>query len=249
MRCFFGDSAIFMPMPYLLVIICSCFLLASQAAAQQLNRIQSDFSVKSKVKGSEGARLVMGTCYYELGSHQIVYEIKFPTREIWIFKDSIQLVVRNDSLIATKPAQMRVELSTLHLGLTQQLAHYGLKNSPFEVESVHKDKNLTITTWKPPSTMGSKLGKVATSAEDKKLQGVVFYHPKGHILRKQFFKSYILVQGYPFPTEVVDIAYEGAKESLQQTTYSNIKINETPSRNLYTYSPLYVPARPSTTKR
>lgn len=236
-------------MPKYLALWFICCFGTPVSWAQQISRIQSDFSVKSKVKGTDDARLVMGTCYYELGSKQIVYEIKFPVQEIWIFKDSIQLVVRNDSLIATKPAQMKIELSTLHLGLTQHLAHYGLKNSPFTIESVYKDKNLTITTWKPPSQMGSKIGKVATSAEDKKLFGVVFYHPRGRIMRKQLFKNYTQVQGYPFPTEVIDIAYEGSKESLQQTTYSNIKINETPKRNLYTYSPLHVPARKSTARR
>lgn len=238
-----------MSMPYRLLTYILMLLAVSPAMSQQLTRVKTDFSVKTKVKGTEQARLVMGTCYYELGSQQIVYEVKFPVKEIWIFKDSVQLIVRNDTLVSTKPAQMRIELSTLHLALTQQLAHYGLKNSPFSIESVQKDKNMVITTWKPPSTMGAKIGKVATSTEDKKLTGVVFYHPKGQIVRKQLFKSYVQVQGYPFPGEVIDIVYNGAKETLQQTTYSNVKINETSARNLYTYSPLYVPVRKGTTKR
>ena len=232
--------------------ILTCILLLASILsvnAQQIRRVKTDFSVKSKVKGNEQARLVMGTCYYELGSRQIVYEVKFPVKEIWIFKDSMQLIVRNDTLVSTKPAQMRIELSTLHLALTQQLANYGLKNSPFSIESVHKEKNMVITTWKPPSTMGPKIGKVATSTEDKKLVGVVFYHPKGQIMRKQIFKSYLQIQGYPFPSEVIDIVYDGPKETLQQTTYTNIKINEASARNMYTYSPLYVPTRKGTTKR
>ena len=166
-RCFLGDSAIFMLMPYPFFLSILLLLTVLQSEAQQVNRVQTDFSVKYKVKSSEQARLVMGTCYYELGSQQIVYEVKFPVKEVWIFKDSVQLIVRNDTLISTKPAQMRVELSTLHLALTQQLANYGLKNSPFEIESVQKDKNKVITAWKPPRTMGSKIGKVATSVEDK----------------------------------------------------------------------------------
>lgn len=249
MRCFLGDSAIFMSMPYHLFTYIFMLLAVSPAIAQQLTRVKTDFSVKTKVKGTEQARLVMGTCYYELGSQQIVYEVKFPVKEVWIFKDSVQLIVRNDTLVSTKPAQMRIELSTLHLALTQQLANYGLKNSPFEIESVQKDKNLVITTWKPPSSIGPKIGKVATSTEDKKLAGVVFYHPKGHIVRKQFFKAYTLVQGFPFPGEVIDIVNDGAKETYQQTTYTNIKINEASARNMYTYSPLYVPVGKGTTKR
>lgn len=233
-------------------LVLTCLLLFTSILslnAQQISRVKTDFSVKSKVKGNNQARLVMGTCYYELGSKQLVYEVKFPVREIWIFKDSVQLIVRNDSLLRTQPASMRIELSTLHLALTQQLVNYGLKNSPFSIESVHKEKNMVITTWKPPSTLGPKIGKVATSTEDKKLVGVVFYHPKGHIMRKQIFKSYLQIQGYPFPGEVIDIVYDGPKETLQQTTYTNIKINEASARNLYNYSPVYIPARKGTTKR
>jgi hypothetical protein len=236
-----------MPMPYLLALL---FVLHLSVAvkAQQLMRIKSDFSVKTKIKGEPEARLVMGTCYYELGSGQMVYEVRFPEREIWVFRDSVQWIVRNDSLIRIQPSQLRAELSVLHLSLMQQLSHYGLKNSAFTVEDVKTDGKQIITTWKPPGAAAKKIGKVATSNQDKKLVGVIFYHPKGHILRKQFFKNYLQVQGIPFPTEVIDIVYEDKREVWQQTTYTKVVINEAQPGKLYTYAPLYVPASAGTNR-
>jgi hypothetical protein len=219
------------------------------AHGQQTTRLRCDFSVKTKVKDQPAARLVMGTCYYDMSVGRLIYEIKFPEKEKWIFIDSIQWVVRNDSVIEVLPASIRPELSVIHLSMKQELSHYGLKNSSFTATEVKQDKGLVITTWTPPAATAKRIGKVATSTRDKQLKGVIFYHPKGHMLRKQLFNDYLNTQGLLFPKEVIDIVYEDEKEIWQQTTYSNVVINEIKNNHIYNYMPRFIPASKGAAKK
>lgn len=168
----------------------------------------------------------------------MVYEVKFPSKQIWIFTDSLQYIIRNDSLIETLPGSMRPELSVFHLSLKQELSHYGLKNSAFKATEVKVDNGMVITRWEPPAK-NKNIGKLATSVKDKQLEGVVFYHPKGHILRKQFFRKYQSIGGLRIPTEVIDITYDIEREIWQQTSYSKIVVNEQSNLGLYHYKPLH----------
>lgn len=222
------------------------FILATffwvAASGQQISRVRCDFSVKTKVKDKAASKLVLGTCYYDVRIGRLIYDIRFPEKERWIFTDSTQWIVRNDSVIEVLPASIRPELSVMHLSLKQELSHYGLKNSSFTVSEVKQEQGLVITTWEPPTGAAKKMGKVATSTKNKQLQGVLFYHPKGQIIRKQFYKNYIILQGLPFPTEVIDIVYEEGKEIWQQTTYSNVILNDTKNTTIYNYMPRFFPA-------
>jgi hypothetical protein len=234
-------KALFAPL-FLLVI-------SFTASAQQTSRLRCDFSVKTKVKDQPASRLVMGTCYYDIRVGRLIYEIRFPEKEKWIFMDSIQWVVRNDSVIEVLPASIRPELSVIHLSMKQELSHYGLKNSSFTATEVRQDKGLVITTWTPPAATAKRIGNVATSTRDKQLRGVIFYHPKGNPLRKQLFNDYLNVQGLLFPREIIDIVYEDQKEIWQQTTYTNVVINEIKNNHIYNYMPRVLPANKGAVKK
>lgn len=223
--------------------------ISTHTSAQQTSRLRCDFSVKTKVKDQPASRLVMGTCYYDIRIGRLIYEIRFPEKEKWIFMDSIQWVVRNDSVIEVLPASIRPELSVIHLSMKQELSHYGLKNSSFTATEVKQDKGLVITTWTPPAATAKRVGKVATSTKDKQLKGVIFYHPKGHILRKQLFNNYTNTQGLLFPKEIVDIVFEEDKEIWQQTTYTNVVINEIKNNHIYNYMPRVIPSSKGTVKK
>jgi hypothetical protein len=226
--------------------IISLFLIFSvvtlKSNGQQLSRISCDFSVKTKIKGKSNARLVMGTCYYDIRVGRMVYDIKFPEKERWIFIDSVQWIIRNDTVVSVEASSLRPELSVLHLSLTQDLSHYGLKNSMLKPVTVEQAQGAVITTWEPPPAAKKKIGKVATSVKNKQLQGVLFYHPSGKLLRKQLFAKYKNVSGLYFPTEVIDIVIEEQQEIWQQTNYSNIIINGTQNDALYSYLPRNFPA-------
>jgi len=217
-------------------------LLGTASFSQQISRISSDFSVKTKVKDKASSKLVLGTCYYDIHVGRLIYDIRFPEKERWIFMDSTQWIVRNDSVIEVLPASIRPELSVMHLSLKQELSHYGLKNSSFTISDVKQDNGLVITTWAPPVMAAKRVGAVATSTKNKQLQGVLFYHPKGQLIRKQLYRNYIILQGLPFPTEVIDIVYEENQEILQRTTYSNVILNDIKNNAIYTYLPRFMPA-------
>ncbi len=233
---------------YILVVL--LFIVTNElASGQQISRVSCDFSVKTKVKGKAASKLVLGTCYYDIHVGRLIYDIRFPEKERWIFMDSIQWVVRNDSVVEVLPASIRPELSVMHLSLKQELSHYGLKNSSFKITEVAQDKGLVITTWAPPAAASKKIGKVATSTKNKQLYGVLFYSPAGEIIRKQFYQNYLTMQGLPFPTEVVDIVIEEKEEIWQQTTYVNVKLNDLKNSNIYTYWPRFIPAGKKSAKK
>lgn len=241
-KALFEKTALFFNVYTFLFALLIVMGMTQLSHAQHQYRIKTDFSIKTKVKGKPEGQLIIGTCYYDLNQGRLVYDISFPEKEIWVIEDTTHWVVRNDSVVNRKPTQIKPSLSVLHLSLKQELAHYGLKNSIYKVSTVKNEGELVITTWQPPLQYRKRMGQIAISNKNKQLHGVLFYHPKGNVLRKQFFKNYVVINGLPFPSEVIDIIYDADKEILQQTTYSNPTINERENNYFYNFSPSLLPS-------
>lgn len=209
-------------------------LLSSNLFGQTNHRISGDFT--QKFKGEDGKlNLIKGKFFYDVKFGKSVYEISFPSQQVWVFEDTVQLVFIADTLHQTRPISYSNELSIFHLSLTQNLSNYGLKNSIFEIEKTEVEKDQVITYWKPYPKFRKKFGKVVLSKKDKQLFGVLFYDPKDQLLRKQFYRNYTIVKGVSFPTEVIDIFFKDLEERYQKTEYKNIIINETGKDHLYRY--------------
>lgn len=242
-KALFERTALFFNIKGTLIALFFLFSTVLNSLAQHQYRIKTDFTVKTKVKGKPEGQLIIGSCYYDLNQGRLVYDIRFPEKEIWIIEDTTHWIIRNDTIVDRKSTQIKPELSVLHLSLQQALTHYGLKHSIYQISSVKNEGDLVITTWQPPAKARKKFGNIAISNKNKQLHGVIFYHPKGHVLRKQFFNKYIVINGLPFPSEVIDIVYEEDKEILQQTTYSNPMINERENNHFYNFIPSLLPSK------
>ena len=219
-----------------------------QVMGQQAHRIKADYTVKSKTVGRDEAGLITGTVFYDLRIGRLIFDVTFPQKEIWVFIDSVQWIIRNDTLVQIKPSTIQPKLSVLHLSLNQQLNGFGLEQSGYSMTGVKTEDGLLISNWSAPLAARRKMGQIALASRERQLNSVIFYHPDGRILRKQHFRKYQKFLGISIPTEVVDEIFEKDKKIFQATEYKNIVINEQASDFYYRRDPRYRHIPGSTTR-
>ena len=200
--------------------------------AQSYYRMTGDFSIKHKTATGKD-QLTLGTFYYDMQAKQIVFDVRFPNKEIWVFKDTTHYIIQNDSVKQTIRSSLIAEFSVFHLSLKNQLQNYGLDNSVFSLDDVVKDGDMVISKWTAPKKM--KMGDVAISTKQNKLFGVIFYNNDGSVMRKQFYKNYSNIRGVQVPGEVIDFFYREDEESIQKTEYRNVKVNDEAKNSMYFY--------------
>jgi hypothetical protein len=201
--------------------------------AQQFFRIKTDFSIKQK-NADNTISLTIGTAYFDKLSKKLVYKITFPEKETWVFKDTTFYIFKNDKFFTKKKSILIPEFSIFNLALNNKLADYGLKDSPFKISNIEKEKDMIITTYKPSGKISKSMGDILISTVDKKLNGVIFYTAKKDISTKIFYKNYQNFAGLSFPTKVTQFTYAKG-ENLQQTTYKNIVIDQLNEDNIYNF--------------
>ena len=221
--------------PVFLLLLFSCFFSVEKIHGQGFYRIKADFSIKEKTPDGK-SQLIMGKVYYDKTSKKIIYDINFPEKEMIIVTDSFMIRIIDKKVIEKKRTSNTNEFSIFHLCLNGNLTNFGLKNSPYTIEKVEKEKDMVITTWMPPANFRHLLGKTLLSQKEKKLFGLVLFTPKDMVMGKQFFKNYLNVNGLEFPGEVIQITYVDEKEFYKITTFKNIVVNDIREDNIYNFS-------------
>lgn len=230
---------------FLLKICATCLFaytfatLINPSFGQTAYRIKAECTVKSKTVGGDKAGLIKGTVFYDVRIGRLIFDVKFPQKETWVFIDSVQWIMRNDTLTNIKPSALKPKLSVLHLSLNQQLSGFGLEQSGYTMTDVKTDQGLVISSWTPPVATRKKMGVIALACRDRQLNSAIFYHPDGRILRKQHFRSYQKISNVSLPTEVVDEIFEKGKKMFQSTEYKSIVINEQAPDFHYRRDPRY----------
>jgi len=208
----------------LIVIVLQQHILVAQKDV--FYRIRADFSIKEK--GTDGkSSLTMGQVFYDKLKKKIVYNIRFPEKEVWLFKDSLMYKIIGQKVEKKPLIPGYIEFSIFNLALNNNLKDYGLKNTMFSLKEVSKDGEMIISTWEPKKEMNNILGEIKISIVKNRLNGVIFYDPKKKIIGKQLFSNYVMIKGFEFPTEIVHFAYlENGNEIHQMTTFKEIRIND-----------------------
>ncbi len=220
-------------MRFRIICLLGLLILGLSAQAQQVFRITGDFSVKSK-NDSLGS-LTVGSFFFDKNESKLVYRIRFPREQLWVFADTAIYRFEGDSLIDRNRGIAIAEFSIFNLALNNDLSNYGLEGSIYSLDKVEKDQGMVISTWLPPKILDDTFGKVMVSTKGKLLNGIVFFNSEGDILRKQIFTEYQNFEGLMFPVEIVDIFFRDDKKIYQKTTYRNIVINEKSNQNLYQF--------------
>lgn len=219
-----------MKLKYLLLLI--LLNLNSFVNAQPFYRISADFSIKS-TQIDNNNQLILGTIFYDINKKQIIYDIIFPEKEIWVFEDTLTYEIVNDTIKKIIKSPNIRETTIFHLALSSQMTDYGLKNSNFILDKVNVSEKQTITTWLPPKEYRKYFGKILISQKENKLSGIIFFSEEDKIISKQFFSKYQNFSGLQFPTEILIIKYYEDKEIYEKITYKNIKVNNYENNDSY----------------
>ena len=219
------------------LIVCMIILLPIVSVAQKeaYYRVRADFSIKEKSTDGKSS-LTMGEVFFDKMKKKIIYTIRFPEKENWIFQDSLMFKIQNDKVEKKPLIPGYIDFSIFNLALNNNLKDFGLKKSIYSVKSVVKEGNMVISTWVPQKQYEKTFGEVKISVVDNKLYGVVFYNAKKVIIGKQIFTKYITIRSFEFPTEIINFSFlESGQEIHQITTYKNIKVNNW-DEDTYNYS-------------
>lgn len=199
-------------------------------------RVRAEFSVKEK--SSDGrTSLTMGNVYYDKARERIVYDVRFPEKEMWLFTDSVMYTIK-DGITKKQPiVQGYIDFSIFNLSLNNKLKDYGLTNSIYELNKVVKDEDMVISLWIPKKEYAEVIGDVKVSIRENQLYGVLVYDAAKKLIGKQVFSDYIKIGGFEFPGEIINFSYlENGEEIKQITTYKNVKINNWDEDYYYNYN-------------
>jgi hypothetical protein len=205
-----------------------------QLEPQYFFRISTDFVIKSKSATGE-QQLTVGKLFYDKNIKQIVYELSFPEKEIWIQKDTILYKIVNSKITGKQHIPAGIEFSIYNLVLNGNLADFGLRNSKFKIKKVEKSDDGVISTWEPPEEAKKYMGDIVVSNVNQQLNGIIFKTTKGEVAARQFFRNYIKVKGLSFPQEVIKENYINGQKEYEITTFKNILINDLSGDSRYDF--------------
>lgn len=197
-------------------------------------RIKTDFMIKAKSSAGE-QRLTVGKIFYDKNIKQIVYDISFPEKEIWVQRDTILYKIVNSQVIGKQRIPAGIEFSIYNLVLNGNLNDYGLKKTKFTIRKVEKNDSSVISTWVPPLEFKKYFGDILLSIVDQKLNGIVFKNNAGEVVSRQFFRNYTKVKGLSFPQEIYRENYVNGQKDIELTTFTNILVNDLSGENKYDF--------------
>jgi hypothetical protein len=198
-------------------------------------RVSAEFSVK-ETYGDSLSRLTIGTLYFDQANRQIIYDIRFPEKEMIVVGDSVVMELKADTVLINPSAPGIIDFSLFNLILKDELSDYGLDDSLYQKASVERQYDLIVTTWLPGERLKGLTGEVQIARKGKLLHAILFKNVAGELIGKQFFRKYDFSFGLPFPQEMVQILSPGEAESYKVTTFSHVRFNEPNDAGIYSFS-------------
>ncbi|MEL7342026.1 MAG: hypothetical protein AAGM67_16205 [Bacteroidota bacterium] len=203
---------------------------------QHFYRVEADFTIKEKINDSL-SQLTIGRVYYDQNRESLLYDVSFPSPQIWFLSDSnFYRISDEDSINRQTISPLTVQSSVFHMVLADQLGNFGLSDSLFTKAGTVNQGGMIITTLEPLPKYEPYLGRVLISRKGKLVQGVIIMDPAGEVASKQFYRDYDLSGGLPFPQEIVQFSYQYGKQiSVRITTFENIQFNAEDTHQRYHY--------------
>ena len=212
-------------MKFLRFIFFSLIFLGSYSLIGQkaYSRIEAEITIKEIDSSS---RITTGKMYYDKNLGAIYYSIKYPSREVIVYTDTMIYKLSEGKVLQNYKSTNGLKFNIFNLVLNSQMEYYGLNSSSYELIKTKKDKDQIITTWEPKfKNKKYRSGKIIMSQKNKLIFGLVSFHPDGSIISKQFFEDYINIDGLMIPSKITQIALFKEKPEYKITTYKNIKVN------------------------
>jgi hypothetical protein len=207
-------------------------LIPFNAWSQQYYRIKADYSVKEKRASGEAA-LTIGKVYFDKNAGQVVYLNTFPEKNTVLAKDSLMFLLKDGKQVGKSRNLIPSKFTVFSLALNNELKDFGLTNTIYKLTEVTKEEDMVIKTWTPQGPTAKQFGKIMLSIKKNQLFGVVIFDNKDKLVAKQFFNEYKVMNGLPFPSEIVQISYVDGKENYQVTSFRNVIVNDFKEEHIY----------------
>jgi len=211
---------------------------------QYFFRVKADISIKEK-HADGSLKLVMGTVYYDSNHKKIVYDMRFPEKELWVLQDTSYYLYKNDALVEVNTSLIYPEFSVFHLVLNGGMKDYGLADHPIiKLKDIDKSEEGLVRTFGPISGYEQNLGKIKMLTKDRRLTAVLFYNVEERLMSRQFFEDYTIIKGLEFPKKILQFVYPNPEFhtkinedefTIIQTTFDNIQINRTDEEYYYNF--------------
>jgi hypothetical protein len=205
--------------------------------AQNYYRLRVDITVKKK--NFDGTySLTKGTVYYDNITKKLVMDLWFPYKERYVMYGNMIYKFKDGKFVSAAQNPAPPETSIFALVLKNNLQYYGLENSGYTLADIEEDNGLVISTWLPPQQLRKAVGKLMIANKDGLITGIIFMSVDDDkkVVSKQFFEDYVDVQGIKFPTKMVQLLYDPQNnESIQQTEFKNIVIDEKAHDDIYDF--------------
>jgi hypothetical protein len=218
----------------LLCLLIFLSVLPNVLIGQHFFRLKADFSIKEKHADGKMS-LTKGTIYYDRSHNKLVYNITFPEKETWVFRDTVYYRIVKGELLQRKFIPMLPAATMFDMALSNKLDNFGLENSLYSLSSVKRDGDLVISTWTPDDRLKKSFGNVAISKKNGKLFAVNIYDVNGVLVKKQNFKSFLQDSGIIFPEEINEVQWINGIKDLRITIFRNLKVNELENDALYNF--------------
>lgn len=205
----------------------------ANAYGQLPYRIKADITIKEK-SADDSISLTKGKVYFDMYSKQVVYVLRMPSKKTIIMRDTTTLYYEGNKLVNTTKSFIMTDFSIFNMALKNNVADFGLRDSPYKLEKVEKEDSLVISTWTlyHPKKK-TLLSKILLSKKAQKLHGMLVYATNNLLASKQFYEDYVYVKGVWFPQHVTQYIYTKKGEALQYYEYSNIEINKQGEDEIY----------------
>ncbi|WMN06059.1 hypothetical protein [Marivirga arenosa] len=205
----------------------SSFTLFSQAYF----RISADFSIKDK--NPKGSEFYKGKVFFDKEVNKVVYNISFPDKKMLVMADTQMYQLVNKKVVSQQFVPSTNKFTVFNLALSGDLRNFGLQKTGYAINTIEENGDQTIIEWLPPSYLEDKMGKVVLSLKEGQLFGIALFNPEGELTAKKFYQEYKSIKGLPFPSKVIQISYIDGAEYYKMTTFSNVKIDELESDEMY----------------
>ncbi len=203
------------------------------AIGQLSGRITGDMVTKEKTPDGHYT-LNVGKFFYDSRVKQVIYQMRFPRIETVVSQDTAVYSFRNQQLYSKVQSFTLPESTIFHLALVSRIKDFGLKSPQYTIEKIEREGNQVYVTYKPNVALPA-FGKVKLSQKNNRLEGIIFFDPKGQPIAKQLFRQYTTVSGLEFPQEVIMTATRNGKPYYQITNYKNIEVNDFKDATHYYY--------------
>lgn len=137
-------------------------------------------------------------------------------------------------LLNEKSMSSRNEL--IYSFLTNEYHDFGLLDLGFKLQNQKKEGKRIIKTFVSQVSKTDKISKIEMVYENTLPIYSAYFDKKGLLVRKVYYDKYQKFNIFTFPTQITEISYISAKDSIvKRDVYSNVQVNKHSLNNLFDY--------------